>query len=337
MNARMIAAAALVTAFATPAAAQSGASADCFAQQTGVQDACQKAVDLFNFMAPQLGTSLSGGNAVSGTASTLGGLGHFSVGLRANVVNGRLPDMASADVGFSGPQASDFAVEKQVLGLPTVDAAVGIFGGVPLGITRVGGVDLLVNAAYLPEYDGDGLAITTPDGALKLGFGARVGLLQESLVVPGVAVTYLRRDLPTVSVLGQFEGTTGNDELSLRDLSVKTDAWRVVASKSFFVFGLAAGAGQDKYETSTTLGATVRSGGLACNVATPCQTTPVSLEQSLTRTNYFGSLSLNLLMLKIVGEVGQVSGGEVNTYNTFDGNRADDSLLYGSVAFRFGF
>ena len=337
MKARTFAAAVLVAASAMPAAAQSGASADCFAQQSGVQDACQKAVDLFNFMAPQLGTSIAGGNAVSGSASTLGGLGHFSVGLRGNAVDGRLPEIESSNVSLSGPQVSDLTVKRQVLGLPTVDAALGVYGGLPLGVTRVGGVDLLVNAAYLPGYEGDGVSITTPDGGLKLGYGARVGLLQESILVPGVAATYLRRDLPTVSLLGQFEGATGSDEISLRDLSVKTDAWRLVASKHFFVFGLAAGAGQDRYETSTTLGATVRSGGLACNVVAPCQTTPVNLEQSLTRTNYFGSVSLNLLMLKVVGEVGQVSGGEVNTYNTFDGNRADDSLLYGSVAFRFGF
>jgi hypothetical protein len=301
------------------------------------QDACQQAYDVYQFMSPQLGAALVGGNATLGQASTLGGLGHFSVGLRGNVVSGEMPQVDNVAASYGGAQSDDFTVKRQAIALPTVDAAIGVFGGIPLGVTRVGGVDLLVNAAYLPEYDGESLDITTPNGSLKLGFGARVGLVQESILVPGVSATYLRRDLPSVDIVGRFDETIGETELSMRDLSVKSEAWRVVASKSFFLFGFQAGAGQDRYETGTTLGATVRSGVLACSAVDPCSTSPVALRQSLVRTNYFGSMSLNLLMLKLVGEVGQVSGGDVETYNTFDGNRADDSRLYGSVAFRFGF
>src|SRR3954467_2248974 len=52
------------------------------------QDACQKAIDLFEYMAPQLGTSITGGNATLGQGGNLGGLGHFSFGLRVNAVEG---------------------------------------------------------------------------------------------------------------------------------------------------------------------------------------------------------------------------------------------------------
>src|SRR2546423_1878778 len=51
------------------------------------QDACQMAVDVFQVMAPQLGLALAGGNATLGRGSALGGPGHFSIGLRANVFN----------------------------------------------------------------------------------------------------------------------------------------------------------------------------------------------------------------------------------------------------------
>src|SRR5450759_4662060 len=57
------------------------------------QDACQMAIDLFKYMAPQLGTSITGGNATLGQGSSLGGLGHFSVGLRVNAVQGSLPQI----------------------------------------------------------------------------------------------------------------------------------------------------------------------------------------------------------------------------------------------------
>jgi hypothetical protein len=57
----------------------------------------------------------------------------------------------------------------------------------------------------------------------------------------------------------------------------------------------------------------------------------------MTRTNYFVDASLNMLLAKIVGEIGQVSGGTVNTYNSFSGGAADKSRLYGSLGLRIGF
>src|SRR6476660_5650155 len=59
------------------------------------QDACQQAYDVYQFMAPQLGLAMVGGNATLGQASTLGGLGHISVGVRGNAFKGDLPDLTS--------------------------------------------------------------------------------------------------------------------------------------------------------------------------------------------------------------------------------------------------
>src|SRR5215831_258753 len=58
------------------------------------QDACQKAVDIFAFMTPQLGIGLVGGNATLGATSALGGLGKFSVGVRGNATQGRVPQVS---------------------------------------------------------------------------------------------------------------------------------------------------------------------------------------------------------------------------------------------------
>ena len=60
------------------------------------------------------------------------------------------------------------------------------------------------------------------------------------------------------------------------------------------------------------------------------------IDESMTRTNYFADVSMNLLVLKLVGEVGMASGGSVNTFNTFS-TKADASRLYGSVGIRVGF
>src|SRR3954467_15539113 len=106
------------------------------------QDACQKAVDLFQYMAPQLGTSITGGNATLGQGGSLGGLGHFSVGLRINAVQGSLPQVQDASVRpvVTGMQQSQYDTKNQILPMPTADLAVGVFKGLPLAITNVGGV-----------------------------------------------------------------------------------------------------------------------------------------------------------------------------------------------------
>jgi len=296
------------------------------------QDACQKAVDLFKYMAPQLGTAIAGGNATLGQGGSLGGLGHFTVGLRINAVQGSLPQIQNTSVSANGAQNTPpFDTKTQIIPMPTADLAIGIFKGLPLAITNVGGIDLLVSAAYLPEFDGSGVSVKVPDGSLKLGYGARVGILQESLLVPGISVSYLQRDLPTVNIAG----ANGNDSLYVDNLSLKTKAWRVVASKSLLFIGLAAGFGQDKYESSTDIGAHVAARTLPPTPA--ANTVPVSMSQDITRTNVFANLSMNLLLLKLTGEIGQVSGGTINTFNTFSGKQAADSRIYGSVGARFGF
>jgi hypothetical protein len=307
------------------------------AQQVS-QDACQKAIDLFRYLAPQLGTSIAGGNATLGQGGNLGGLGHFSAGLRVNAVQGSLPDFNNIQISTAGAQRSPaIDTKSQFFPMPAADLAIGIFKGVPLPLTNVGGVDLLVSAAYLPEFENSGVKVHVPNGSLKLGYGARVGILQESLLVPGLSVSYLRRDLPTVDLTAAANagGLSGSqDSLYVTGLSLKTKALRLVASKSLLLFGLAAGYGRDTYESSASVRAHVAARPPFTGAS---DAGPVTLSQNLTRSNIFADVSMNLLLLKLTGEIGQVSGGTINTFNTFSGKQAADSRIYGSVGARFGF
>jgi hypothetical protein len=307
------------------------------AQAKGVaQDACQQAYDVFQFMAPQLGLAIVGGNATLGQASTLGGLGHISVGVRGNAFKGDLPDVQNFTQRTSGAApAVTLPTTNQFVGLPAADVAIGVFGGLPLALTNVGGVDLLLSANYVPTIDNDNVKIT-PKQNLQLGFGARVGLLSESIIVPGVSFTYLKRDLPTTTIVGTASytavpGGLTSATLNITEAKVKTSAWRLVASKSLIFFGVAAGVGQDKYDQSADISATVTNTLVGTSTASLPGTS-----QSLTRTNYFFDASMNLLLLKLTAEVGQVSGGTVNTFNTFDSGRADASRTYFSIGARLG-
>lgn len=298
-------------------------------QTKAAQDACQQAYDLYQFMAPQLGISIVGGSTTLGQGGVLGGLPHFTLSLRGNVVRGEVPDVASFSQSTSGAQRRDLPTNSQMIGLPTVDAALGIFKGIPLALTNVGGIDLLVNAMYVPTIEKDEVSIT-PKENLAIGYGVRVGILQESLLVPGLSVSFMKRDLPETDIIGRLTGTTSG-ELRVNDFKVKTQAWRVMASKSLVLFSLHAGAGQDTYDQSAEISAQISQGAINGNVTVP------DTKQKLTRTNFFGGASINLLLFKLVAEVGQVSGGEIATYNSFSGGRADRSLQYGSVGLRFGF
>jgi len=192
-------------------------------------------------------------------------------------------------------------------------------------VTKVGGVDILLNAAYIPAYSGPGIKVEVPSGSLKIGYGARIGLLEESLIVPGIGFSYMKRDLPTVSIAGDMAG--GTSSLNVSDLRVNTSSWRLTASKSLIMFGLAAGVGQDKLSSSAGIQATVA--GLS--------STSFKGKQDLTRTTYFADFSFNLMLAKLVAEIGSTSGGTVPTYNTYSGTAADASRLFGSVGLRIGF
>jgi hypothetical protein len=303
--------------------------------QRVAQDACQQASDLYQFMSPQLGLALAGGNATIGQGSVLGGFGHFSVGVRGNVFQGRLPEVDKFTQSTNGAQKQTLPASDQVLGLPTADAAIGLFKGIPLALTNVGGVDALVSAAYVPTINSHNVSIT-PQNNWQFGWGARVGLLSESIVVPGISVTWIERDLPTTDIVGTASTGGNTAKLSVNDFKVKTSAWRLVASKSFIVFGLAAGVGQDKYSNSAAISATYSGSCSSGGFTTSCtgSTTVPGTSQDMTRTNAFLDLSLNLPIFKIVAEGGQVSGGTVNTYNTIGTDRADRSQVYGSLGIR---
>jgi len=65
---------------------------------------------------------------------------------------------------------------------------------------------------------------------------------------------------------------------------------------------------------SPTTSAFCLGGGCSGNVASP--------ELNITRMNYFGDLSFNMSVVRVVVEVGQVAGKTVPTFNTFSGKQA---------------
>jgi hypothetical protein len=338
-------AAVLMTVIAGSAQAQGGAvDPQCSAATAGTRDACQKAVDIFTYMAPQLGTAIAGGNTILGSGGALGGLPHWTVGLRVTAVSGSAPEFTSSNnpsATASTPVASAYTTSTAPIPFPALDVGVGVFGGLPLGLTKIGSIDLIGNVAYVPTLENkfDNISIV-PDKNIQMGLGARVGILQESLLVPGISVSFIQRGLPVTTLTNYFSSsgvaTAHNDTIQVKDLDLKTTSIRVTVSKSLILFGIAAGAGIDKYKQSADLNTVIyRDVGPLLNQRI-ANNTPFHVASDVTRKNLFVDAYVNLLLLKIVGEVGMVSGGEINTYNTFD-KAPNSSRAYGAVGLRVGF
>ncbi|MDX2183650.1 MAG: hypothetical protein SFW08_06695 [Gemmatimonadaceae bacterium] len=281
-----------------------------------LSDACNKANDVFQLMTPQIGAVLAGGNPSPSIGGTLGGFPHFNVGLRLNVVQGALPriDQANPGLGFTGAQASLIPVDNVFIPMPQADAQIGIFKGfklglpIPfLGITNIGGIDALVSASFVPSAEAlaGGNGIKVEGGQVAIGYGARLGVFEESLLAPGLSVSAMIRPTPEVAI----NAIRGGDTLGIRNTKFTTTSVRVTLSKTIPIIGLglSGGAGIDKVEGETTLAVKV-------SPLAPLPTAPVRANYSsaaeMTRRNFFVAASLKILIVRLVGEVGLVRGGD---------------------------
>ncbi|MDQ2890964.1 MAG: hypothetical protein M3R65_10520 [Gemmatimonadota bacterium] len=314
-----------------PLGAQGGVSPQC--SSTLTQDACQKAIDVFQFLAPQLGAIIAGGNTTLGVGGTLGGLGHVYVSGRATGVNSNFPRVDQVTPSTSGAHSDQYPTQSQFAGIPQADIAIGLFRGFPLGVTNVGGVDLLGSVSYLPSINASGVHLTTPNGSIKFGAGVRVGIVQESILFPGLSVSYLRRGLPTVNLLSS---DASGDSLHINDINVTTDSYRIVASKSLMILGLAAGIGEDRYSSSASSSANVAARG-PVGVGTPAQSVgPIAMSQKMSRTTYFLDATLDLSVIKVIGEIGRTNAVNIPTFNSFAGSSAGAALTFGALGIRLG-
>ena len=316
-----------------PLAAQ-GASvhAGCQGQVVSVRDACQVAVDVFSVMAPQLTGAFAGGEPLIGGVR---GFSRFAVALRATGVDGFLPDLDGRDFNTTGVQQSNIATEPQVVPAPVLDVGIGLYRGFSMGVGtlgngRIGSLSMIGNLSYLPEVDEEDIFLETPDGGLKVGVGARLGLLEGISMLPDLAVTVHDRSLPTLNIAAS---ATSEDSVSVDDLSLRTTSWRLLASKRFSVLGLTVGAGQDRSRTSADVSATVADP----ITGVPLRSAPVRLDQSITRASMFAGVSLGLGPMSLAAEVGRMGGASVATYNSFADEPSDVARLYGSAGLRLAF
>lgn len=308
---------------AAPAVAQEDLLSECASVQVtadptipgGVPDGvnaqfrflCGQVVDALTDVQPTVGIAFSGGAHTLGTSTTIGrrlGIApRISVTARVNATLADVPDLLD---GFL-PTGSTNG-ELQVMGTSGVpvwafqgDAVVGIFNGFDYGpaLGGLGALDLLGSVSFVPAAGEIGLesAIATA------GLGARVGILKQGLVVPGISLSGMyRRMLGDVS----FGDVAGGDPAEFSS-NLSTLSFRAGISKGIATFDLNAGVGYDIYTSDVAFDWELVCPAGVCIAGQDVTLSPAGPVDGQLRTaawNVYGNVGLNLAVINLVGELG---------------------------------
>ena len=219
---------------------------DCAADRPDQLSSCRELTLVALAVQRGVGLGSALGSDVPGTASTAGRrLGNipriaFSLGLTGFRLG--MPRVSARSAGGLGEGEA-----PTVFGVRGV-AAAGIVDGLQLapGFGGIFSVDLtgLFSRLWLPRASG----FEGPSAGV--GLGARVGILRESFTVPGISVSLVRGWHRSIRAGDAGDGDQGEVETDLEVTSL-----RAVLGKNWFVLGLMAGVGWDRYRGDATVSA----------------------------------------------------------------------------------
>ena len=295
-----------------------------------VLDGCRKAEDLAAFVAEQAAGSLAGGNSIIGESGVLQATGKMSISVRAQGVARSAPQLQGTMLRTDGvATGSDFRTEDGSAMSMSADVAVGGLRGFRAGATRIGGIDLLGNLTMVPGFHDNGLHVTSK--GLGFGVGVRVGVIEETRVLPAISFSVTARTLPTFSAETTPLATDagGTMSISLTDIAVSARMLRLAGSKQFGRYGITGGFGRNRYFTSS-----------AYRVTSPDLTEDSGVNftsASVTRSDVFAGASLTLGPARVGGEIGRTFGaaGPV-MLNTFGDGTVGRQRTYATIGVRFG-
>ncbi len=267
-----------------------------------------------------VGLAHAGGSDLPGSASTVGKRLGTSPRI---VVHGRVgaARMGRAVVGhLAGPHGEHEGTLGAVEGGVTVGALQGFNPA-----RTVGGVlslDLRATAARLILPEGS----VFDEGVWGWGVGARLGLLRESLTLPGISVSFDRRWAGDLGSGSAFDGT-GRIEMDVTTTSV-----RGTVGKDLFGVGVLLGAGWDRYESEGHMTPDPIAISLDGDPAAP----PASFDDFTSeRTLLFGGLTWHFLVLDLAVEGGWASGFDEPAGREGAPYDPGEGRLFGSASFRF--
>ena len=313
-----------VALLAVPAMASAQSNPECapYSVYAQAENLCNAAVDATHYFHPQLGLAISGGNPIPGSFQPLGGLGHFTIGLRGTAFKTATPNL-----GYDGTTATVPPGDSIPLGAPTIDVGIGLFRGLSHGLLSV---DALGSFVFLPndvkDLHVDPTASKLGNFSYKLGYGARVGILRGQFPIPSISASWMHREIPTVRLGDLATGSKYSYQLGLKATNL-----RLMAGWHLLMFDIGGGIGKDKYTGDAVINFT----NPDPSDLTPNETINLSMDNS--RTTLFADLGINLAFLKIGAEVGTQTSNNLTTASSFQGIDVKKGHKFASVGVRLQF
>jgi hypothetical protein len=351
---RVLLASLLLGVSAASAYAQSGVSAPCARAEvpSSARDYCYTVAQAVESGQPQFGILIAGGNPTIGTASggglRLGVLPRVSASANVNVVFIELPEILAEQAGSAAQRIND------VVGIPAPalsgTVAVGVFPGfsaIPT-VGGIGSIDLLGSVTWLPFNQASVEGFESGTKNLAYGVGARVGIVRESFLTPGVSVSVMRRSLGRIEYGDVCPGlavtttdaesfTAGNCTASgdAGEFSVDLTDWsgRAAVGKRLLGLGLTAGLGYDRFSSDIGYGFRAPSGTVAGTTNYFARASGIDLDSD--RWSAFLDASFTLLVATIGAEAGWLQGSDpIQGFPSASDFDPGNGTFFGSVGVR---
>ncbi len=287
----------------------------CAAGQAGLMSTCREMS--LAVMAVQRGVGLASvlGSDIPGTPSThgrrLGLVPRFGVSVSASALRAGMPNV-------SGVTPAELTEEQTATFLGLRGTAVaGLLDGFRLAPTLGGilAVDAIGSYSIVNIPGGAGLA----GSGSGLGIGARVGLIRESFTLPGISVSASRSWHADIQA-----GSTADDNPGEATTGLTVSSLRATAGKNWFVIGIMAGVGWDRYEGDVQLSVPRGPGDRGSIVGA------VASERVL----YFASGWFNFLLTRLSVEAGMAEGATDPFADRSAGFDPAAATWFASAAFR---
>jgi hypothetical protein len=354
---RFLAVTVLLAATAAPVSAQSALLDNCSALtvptapaavqaliQSQEQVLCAQVVTTMQSVQPTVGIAFSGANPTLGTATTIGTrfgmFPHISATARANIAPVDMPNLFNGfNATLTSSQLPAMGTSKVPLASLEGGVAVGVFNGLSFGpaLKGLGAVDILGSVSLVPAASKAGINSTI----YNFGGGARVGIMKQGILMPGVSLTGMYRRMNDVT----FGDIAAGDPAQFTT-NLSTFSLRGMVSKGLMLLDVAAGAGYDIYKSNIDM-----QWVLSCSTAV-CPTDlqfpgEISGPIKTAAWNVFADAGISLLLLHVVGEVGyQKPTSVIGASDLQNANLPSQTLvskdlgggrLFGSIGLRITF
>ncbi|HRP07275.1 MAG TPA: hypothetical protein PLL69_02190 [Gemmatimonadales bacterium] len=200
----------------------------------------------------------SQGQPLLGPSGTTGGRGKIAADVRISASERRFPDINSSSVAIHSQPDEPMSSTSERTITTSANAAFGLVRGMETGTGRYLAVDLLLSVVLRSPIAGIGNDAGSMFGRISPATGLRVGIVEESRMLPDITVSLERRMVPRQSYRWTEIASDESREVTMHgNTSGSMTGWRVVAGRKFGNFALSGGYGRDSYKLTSNDSASI--------------------------------------------------------------------------------